>query len=74
MWRGVINGHVDSVVADSSRAALQTVASDAVTDLPEAGELFDVDMDQVSGTVPLVALDRGLGLEITCVPGSGHRS
>ena len=54
---GVINGDVDTVVADASRAALLAVAGDAVADLSKAGELFDVDMDQVSGMLPLVALD-----------------
>jgi hypothetical protein len=35
-----------------------------VTDFAKAGELFDVDMDQVSMTVQLVALDRGLGFQV----------
>jgi hypothetical protein len=56
--RGVVDGHVDTVVADASRAALLAVAGDAMTDLAKAGKLFDIDMDQVSGMVPLVAQDR----------------
>ena len=60
----VIICHVDAVVANTHAAALLAVAGDAVNDSAKAGELFDVDMDQVSGMVPLVALDRGLGLEI----------
>jgi hypothetical protein len=56
--RGVVDGHVDTVVADASRAALLAVADDAMTDLAKAGKLFDIDMDQVSGMVPLVAQDR----------------
>jgi len=32
--------------------------------LAKAGELFDVDMDQVSGTAPLVALDMELGFHV----------
>ena len=35
-----------------------------MTDFAKAGELFDVDMNQVSGTVTLVALDWRFGLEI----------
>jgi hypothetical protein len=50
---------VDTVVAHAGRAALLAVSSDAMADLAKAGELFDVDMDQVSETVPLVALGRG---------------
>ncbi len=61
---GVINGNVDAVVANTRGAALLAVAGDAVTDFAKAGELFDVDMDQVSRTVPLVALDRELGFQV----------
>ncbi len=43
--RGVVDGQVDTVVADASRAALLAVAGDAMTDLAKAGKLFDVDMD-----------------------------
>jgi hypothetical protein len=69
---------VDAVVANARGAALLAVAGDAVTDLAKAGELFDVDMDQVSGMVPLVALDRRLGFQIPesaqaqSVQGPGH--
>ncbi len=75
---GVVDGHVDTVVADSSRAALLAAAGDAVTDPAKAGKLFDVDMDQVSGMVPLVALERRLGFQIPesaqvqQVQGPGH--
>ena len=62
---GVINGDVDTVVADASRAALLAVAGDAVADLAKAGELFDVDMDQVSRMLPLVALHWRFGFEIS---------
>jgi hypothetical protein len=77
---------VDAVVANARGAALLAVASDAVTDFAKAGELLllrrslrlDVDMDQVSGTVPLVALDSRLVFQITesaqsqPVQGPGH--
>ena len=49
-----------------------------MTDLAKAGKLFDVDMDQVSGMVPLVAQDRRLGFQIPesaqakPVQGPGH--
>jgi hypothetical protein len=67
---------VDAVVANARGAALLAVAGDAVTDFAKAGELLllrrslrlDVDMDQISGLLPLVALDRGLGLEIPQPP------
>jgi len=46
--RGVVDGHVDPVVTDACRTPLLAVASDAVPNLAEAGQLFDVDVDQVS--------------------------
>jgi hypothetical protein len=55
--RRVINGHVDTVVADADRAALLAVARDPMADFAEAGQLLDVDMDQDPGMLPLVALD-----------------
>jgi hypothetical protein len=67
---------VDAVVANARGAALLAVAGDAVTDFAKAGELLllrrslrlDVDMDQVSGMLPLVALDWMFGLEIPQPP------
>jgi len=61
---------VDTVVADACRAALLAVAGNAVADLSKARELFNVDMDQVSGMLPLVALDWRFGLEIPQPPQS----
>jgi hypothetical protein len=55
---------VDTVVADSSRAALLAAAGDAMTALAKAANLFEVDMDQVSEMVPLVAQYRRLGFQI----------
>ncbi len=54
---GVVDGHVDTVVADASRAALLAAAGDAVTDFPELSQLFDVNVDQVTRPLPLVAVD-----------------
>jgi hypothetical protein len=65
---GVINGDVDTVVADAGRAALPPVTGDAVADLAKTGELFDVDMDQVSRMLPLVALHWRFGFEISQPP------
>ena len=65
---GIVDRNVPTVVADAGRAALLTVACDAVDDLATAGELFDVDMDQVSGMLPLVALHWRFGLEIPQPP------
>jgi len=62
---GVINGHVDTLVPNTRGAALLAVAGDAVTDLSEAGELFDVDMYQLYGAFPLVELDRELGFQVS---------
>ena len=61
---------MDTLVADSRRAALLAPAGDAVTDLPEAGQLFDVNVDQVTRPLPLVALDWRFGLEIPQPPQS----
>jgi hypothetical protein len=66
--RGVVDRHMDAVLADPGRAALLSVAGDAVADLAKAGQLFDVDMDQVSRMFPLVALDWRFGLEIPQPP------
>jgi hypothetical protein len=63
--RRVINGHMNTVVADAGRAALLPVTGDSVASLAKAGELFAVDMDQVSWMLPLVALDRRFRLQIS---------
>jgi len=52
---------VYAIVANACGAALLPVSCDAVTDLPKAGQLFDVDVDQVAGPFPFVALNRRLG-------------
>ena len=55
---GVVDGHVDPVVSDASRAALLPVACDAVTNLAEEGQLLGVDVNQIAGPLPLIALNR----------------
>lgn len=57
-----------TVVADAGRAALLPVSGDAVADLTKAGELLGVDMEHVSGMLPLVALQWRFGLEIPQPP------
>ena len=48
-------------------------------DLAEASQLFDIDVDQVTGPLPLVGLDHRFGLQIPQPPetkaskNSGHR-
>ena len=62
---GVVDRNVHAVVADAGRAALLTVAGDAVADFPESSQLpllrrslqLDVDVDQVARPLPLVAVD-----------------
>ncbi len=75
---GVIDGHVDPVVSDASRAALLPVVCDAVTNLAEAGQLLDVDVNQIAGPLPFVALNRRLWIKVSqpaqpqAVQRSGH--
>ncbi len=75
---GVIDGNVDPVVTDASRAALLPVSCDAVSHLAEAGQLLDVDVNQVAGPFPFVALNRRLWLQVSqpaqpqAVQRSGH--
>jgi hypothetical protein len=60
-----INGHMKTVIADAGRATLLPITSNAVGDLSKAGELFDIDMDQVSRMLPVVAHDRKFGLQVS---------
>jgi hypothetical protein len=48
---------MNTAIADAGRGALLAITSDWMADLSKVGELFDADMDQVSGMLPLVALD-----------------
>ena len=59
----VVHGHKDVVPADPS-PALGAIAGDAVTDLLEAPELLDVDVQQLTGVLALVTLHGLLGPKI----------
>ena len=54
---GVIDGDMEEVVADAFAAAAP-VAGDAVADAVEAGQLLDVEMEEFTGPVALVAPHR----------------
>ncbi len=83
---GVVDLNVHTVVADAGRAALLTVAGDAVADPVKAGQLpllrrslrLDVDVDQAARGLVLVALHWRFGLQIPQLPepqavqSSGH--
>jgi len=61
---GVIDSHMDLVVANTSGAALLPIAGDAMTHLPEPGQRLDVDVDQVSRPLAFIPLDRWFGVQI----------
>ncbi len=61
---GVVDGHVDLVVTDAIGATLLPVAGDPVPHLAEPGQSLGVDVDQVTGPLPLVALHRLFGLQV----------
>jgi hypothetical protein len=61
---GVVDGHVDLVVTDAIGATLLPVAGDPVPHLAEPGQSLDVEVDQVTGPFPLVALHQRLGLQV----------
>jgi hypothetical protein len=69
---------VHTVVADAGRAALLTVAGDVVADPVKAGQLLDVDVDQVARRLALAALHWRFVLQIPQPPepqgvqNSGH--
>jgi hypothetical protein len=65
---GIFNRNLHTVVAVTGRAVLLQVTGRAVADLVKAGELYDIDMDQVSGVVSLVAMHWRFGLEIPQPP------
>ena len=56
---------MDTVVADPSRTALLAITRDAVTDLAETGQLLDINVDQVTRPLPLVAVDWRLGVQVS---------
>ena len=54
--RGVVDADMDELPADAAAVALAgAVAGDAMADLVELAELFDVDVDQLAGPLALVA-------------------
>jgi hypothetical protein len=61
--RGVIDGDVDELPADTSDPS-GAVSVDAMAHATDPAELFDVDMDELSGTFSLVADDRLFGIEV----------
>ena len=54
---GVVDRHVEEVVADTLALA-ETVAGDSVTDAGKAGELLDVEMQELAWPLALVAAHR----------------
>ena len=58
----IVDADMDILEADLAVLA-DPAASDAVAGLVEAGEPFDVEMDQIARPAPLVTADRRLGLE-----------
>ena len=62
---GVVDGHVDPVVSDASRAALLPIVCDAVTNLAEAGQLLDVDVNQIAASLSFVALNRRFWIKVS---------
>jgi hypothetical protein len=65
---GVIHGDMDLVVADAVGAALLPVSGDAVAHLPKPSQGLDVNVDQVSWPLPLVALHRWFGFQVPQSP------
>jgi hypothetical protein len=54
--RGIVDGNVDELPTDAADVAFAgPVAGDAVADPVELTELFDVDVDELSGLIALVA-------------------
>ena len=66
------------VVFDASRAALLSVAFDAVVTLAEACQLLEIDVNQIAGPLPFLALNRRLWIQVSqpaqpqAVQRSGH--
>lgn len=61
---GVIHSHMELLVASTTGADLTAVAGDPVTDPLKPSQLLGVDMDHVARLLPLVALNRKLGLQV----------
>src|SRR5262245_7945336 len=64
--RVVVDSHMDVFPSHASAVALPpAVAADAVTDLIEPAELFDVDVDHLTGLLTLIAAHRLSRLQCT---------
>ena len=61
--RRVVDRHVDVLPADPTRPA-PTIAMDAMPDPPNPADAFDVEMEQIAGVRPLIALNHGRRLEL----------
>lgn len=57
---GVADGDVDTAAVDSSRAPQPVDAGDAMPDLAEVSQSVDIDMDQFSEVLLIVAMVWGL--------------
>ena len=55
--RGVVDCHMEEVVAHAP-ARPEAIAGDAVADLAEAGELLDVEVQELARPLALIADDR----------------
>jgi hypothetical protein len=55
---------VDLLVASTTGGAQTAITSDPMPHLPEARQLFGVDMDHLPGPLPLVAANRRPGLQV----------
>ena len=65
---GVIHSDMNLVVADAIGAPLLAITGDPVAHPAEAGQGFDVDVDQVAWPFPLVALHRRFGIHVPQSP------
>jgi hypothetical protein len=64
--RGVVDADMDEFPANAPAVALPpAVAGNAVANALETPEFLDIDVDQLAGVFPLIALDRLGGLKVT---------
>ncbi len=54
--RGLVDGDMNLVVADTVRAPFLAITGYSVLHIPEVSQGFDVDVEQIAGPLPLVAL------------------
>ena len=55
---------MDPVVSDVSKAALLSITCDVVTNLAEANQLFDAEVNQTAEPFPFMALYRRLQMKV----------